>query len=192
MSMFTAQETPEGRADGLAHEIAELREMSIPQLNEHYDQVFGVKPLVAYRQYLVRRIAWKLQAISWGGLSETAMLRASEIARDIRFDDSASVIVETRASSSRKRNRLRPDKRQPEAGSELTRIYKDRRIVVKVHSSGYEYDGKQYSSLSAVARAAAGTPWNGLVFFGLAKRGATKKEPTKKARKSGKVARHAA
>lgn len=83
---------------------------------------------------------------------------------------------------------------KPEPGSELTRIYKDRRIVVKVKAAGFEYQGKQYRSLSAVARAATGTQWNGLVFFGLAKRGATSKRSKRATRlkAAGKAARGAA
>jgi hypothetical protein len=201
--MFTEKETPKERADaaGLALQIAELQEIPIPQLNERYLQAFGVNPPVVHRQYLVRRIAWKLQASTLGGLSERAMLRASEIAKDVRFDDSDTLSIETRASSSRKRSRRHRDKRQPEPGSELTRVYKDRRIVVKVNANGFEYEGKQYPSLSAVARAATGTPWNGLIFFGLAKRGDTLKrtQPNQRSVKvpkprkaTGKVARRAA
>src|ERR1700733_2636522 len=138
MSMCRAKETQPGRDmhAALALQIDELRKLPIPRLNERYVEVFGLKPPVAFRQYLTRRIAWKLQAIALGGLSEAATLRASEIAKDVHFDDSASLVIETRARSSRKRNRRHRDKRQPEAGSELTRIYKDRRIVVKVNASG--------------------------------------------------------
>jgi hypothetical protein len=201
--MFTAKETPKGQPDGagLTLQIEELREMPIAQLNERYVQAFGFKPLVVHRQFLVRRIAWKLQATTLGGLSERAMLRASEIAKDVRFDEADTLAIGTGANSSRKQSRRHRDKRQPEPGSELTRIYKDRRIVVKVNANSFEYEGKQYPSLSAVARAATGTPWNGLVFFGLAKRGDTLKRTQTKQRTvrvpkprkaTGKVARRAA
>ncbi len=158
--------------------------MPVAQLNEQYVQLFGSKPLVFYRQYLVRRIAWKLQAIALGGLSEAALGRARTIASDVQFDDPDNLESEHKSHSKRKRKRRERDKRQPEPGSELTRIYKDRRIVVKVNASGFEYDGRQYSSLSAVARVATGTQWNGLVFFGVAKRGSTLKRFSK-SRKRG-------
>jgi hypothetical protein len=161
-------ETPNYNA--LAAQIGELREMPVTQLNERYLVLFGSKPMVVYRQYLVRRIAWKLQAIARGGLSDASMNRARTIASDVRFGDPK---LEPKSRSKRKQNRRQRDKRQPGPGSELTRIYKDRRIVVKVNASGFEYDGRQYSSLSAVARAATGTQWNGLVFFGVAKRRST-------------------
>jgi hypothetical protein len=154
MSMFTAQETPQRPPDvsGLALQIDELWAMSLPQLAECYLGAFGVHSIIGSRHYLVRRIAWKWQSGALGGLSDSARAQAAEIAREIRFGDKETLTSETRAISSRKRNPRLGDKRQPEAGSELTRIYKDRRIVAKVNSEGYEYDRKQYSSLNAVAR----------------------------------------
>jgi hypothetical protein len=53
----------------------------------------------------------------------------------------------------------------------LRRIYRDRTVVVKILSDGFEYEGRRYGSLSAVARAVTGTRWNGLLFFGLTQRG---------------------
>jgi hypothetical protein len=180
-------ETPNNGA--LAAQIEELREIPVAQLNGRYLQLFGSKSMVVYRQYLARRIAWKLQAMAFGGLSETALNRARTIASDVRFADPDGLSLQPKSRSKRKQNRRQRDKRQPEPGSELTRIYKDRRIVVKVNASGFEFDGRQYSSLSAVARAATGTQWNGLVFFGLAKRGSTlkrfAKKPTRGVRDAG-------
>jgi hypothetical protein len=40
-------------------------------------------------------------------------------------------------------------------------------VVAKVLTNGFEYEGQHYTSLSAVARAATGTRWNGWMFFGL-------------------------
>lgn len=56
----------------------------------------------------------------------------------------------------------------PGVGEEIAREYKGRNIVVKVRESGFEYEGKIYKSLNAVAREVTGTKWNGLLFFGLA------------------------
>jgi hypothetical protein len=136
----------------------------------------------------LRRIGWKLQAIALGSLTEAAMNRACAIASDVRFADPDSLRPESKSRSKRKQNRRQRDKRQPEPGSELTRIYKDRRIVVKVNASGFEFGGRQYASLSAVARAATGTQWNGLVFFGLAKRGNTLKRVTTKRKRGARDA----
>jgi hypothetical protein len=43
--------------------------------------------------------------------------------------------------------------------------------VVTVREHDFEYDGRPYKSLSAVAREIAGTRWNGWLFFGLRNNG---------------------
>jgi hypothetical protein len=65
--------------------------------------------------------------------------------------------------------------RIPAAGTLLRRVYRDRTVVVKILTDGFEYEGRRYASLSAVARAATGTRWNGLLFFGLTQRGKEKR-----------------
>lgn len=52
-------------------------------------------------------------------------------------------------------------------GSQLIRVWKDETHHVTVLAKGYLYEGKQWRSLSAIARQITGTPWSGPVFFGL-------------------------
>ena len=54
-----------------------------------------------------------------------------------------------------------------EAGSKITRSYKGVVHTVEVISNGYLYDGKQYKSLSGIAKEITGKSWNGKVFFGV-------------------------
>ena len=54
-------------------------------------------------------------------------------------------------------------------GTRFVRIWKDRRYEVLAHENGFEYDGRMFRSLSAVAREITGTRWNGKIFFGLKK-----------------------
>ncbi len=62
----------------------------------------------------------------------------------------------------------RRDIRLPKPGDVLSRSYKGRAITVRVLESGFEYEGRRFRSLSAIAKAVTGTHWNGLLFFGLA------------------------
>jgi hypothetical protein len=62
---------------------------------------------------------------------------------------------------------LRRDIRLPKSGDVLSRYYKGREITVRVLESGFEYDGRHFRSLSAIAQAVTGAHWNGLLFFGL-------------------------
>jgi Protein of unknown function (DUF2924) len=151
-------------------QIEELGQMRVGELRERYQEVFGEKTSTAHKQHLVRRIAWRLQVLAEGDLSERAHRRALKIAddRDLRVNVPARVMKLGRAAV--KRKPLQPDPRRPQPGTVLTRAFRGQTIEVKTLEDGFEYQGQRYSSLSAVARAATGTRWNGLIFFGLGKR----------------------
>jgi hypothetical protein len=55
-------------------------------------------------------------------------------------------------------------------GSLIVKEYHGRTIFLRVLSTGFEYDGRRFASLSAIAKEITGTKWNGPAFFGLAKR----------------------
>ena len=146
----------------------QLRNMNVAELRRQYEDLFGEQSKSANKQYLFRRIAWRMQADACGGLSERAQRRAEEIAddRDLRTRLPADFLArETWASG-----RSRRDWRIPCPGTLLTRKYDRRQIVVKVLEDGFEYESRHYTSLSAIAREVTGTRWNGLLFFGLTER----------------------
>src|SRR5438105_7103470 len=66
----------------LREQIESLRHMTVGQLKTKYQEVFGETSRSNHKQFLFRRIAWRLQANAWGGLSERARKRALEIAND--------------------------------------------------------------------------------------------------------------
>src|SRR6266849_4575328 len=151
-------------------QIAELGRMPIAELRERYQEVFGEQTTTAHRQHLVRRIAWRLQVLAEGDLSERAHHRALKIAddRDLRVNVPARVMQSARTAARRKP--IPPDPRRPRPGSILSRTFRGQAVEVKVLEDGFHYQGQRYGSLSAVARAATGTRWNGPVFFRLGKR----------------------
>ena len=61
---------------------------------------------------------------------------------------------------------------RPIAGTRLIREWQGVEHTVTVLDDGYEYQGRPYKSLSAIARAITGTRWNGWVFFGVRRSGA--------------------
>jgi Protein of unknown function (DUF2924) len=63
-----------------AREIEELRLRSISRVREKYREVFGEEPRSKHKDHLFGRLAWRLQALAEGGLSERALRRAHEIA----------------------------------------------------------------------------------------------------------------
>jgi hypothetical protein len=159
--------------DPIVIAIEDLQNTKIPELKKRYRELFGEESKSSNKQFLFRRIAWRLQANAEGDLSERARRRAAEIAddRDLRIRAPKEFVARPEPGSASV-NRTRPpkDSRLPGAGTLLTRRLGDRQIVVKVLSDGFEYESRRYRSLSAIAREVTGTRWNGLLFFGLAER----------------------
>lgn len=150
--------------------LERLQRMTIEQLRMRYQEVFGEECRSKHKQHLVRRIAWRLQALAQGDLSERARRRALEIANDADLKVQVPPAwVQINRTSTADATR-RPDQRLPAPGTLLTRTYRGKTIVVKVLAEGFEYQGQHYGSLSAVARAVTGTRWNGLLFFALVPR----------------------
>ncbi|OZA00353.1 MAG: hypothetical protein B7X99_04480 [Rhizobiales bacterium 17-65-6] len=63
--------------------------------------------------------------------------------------------------------RIRADRDRPITGTRLLREWQGVEQIVTVTQGGFEWQGRPYQSLSAIARAITGTRWNGWVFFGL-------------------------
>ena len=134
--------------------IESLRGLSIAELKQQYQELFGYTPAVCQRAYLRQRIAWRWQAGERGDISARARQRAAEIA----FQRETGTDLKARPR----------DRRLPAAGTTLTRSYHGRAILVRVGPQDFEYEGRRYGSLSAIAFEVTGTRWNGFVFFGLA------------------------
>ena len=143
--------------------IAGLREISIAELRARYKELFGDESRSCNRQFLFRRIAWRLQALSEGDLSDRARRRAHELANDADLK-----VRPPREFYGFTIEQSRSDWRLPKAGTILKRKYRGTVYKVQVTAGGFEYNGQQYSSLSAAAFAITGTRWNGYKFFGLA------------------------
>ncbi|MBX3399476.1 MAG: DUF2924 domain-containing protein [Gemmataceae bacterium] len=154
----------------IAQQLAALPRLSVKQLQARYAEVFGEATTARNKTWLVRRIAWKLQANVEGGLSERALARARDLAAgaELRMCRPAPVapVPTTRTVAPAA---TPADRRLPPPGSTLTRVYKGARLQVRVLASGFEYAGVVYPSLSAVAKAITGSHCNGFLFFGLTK-----------------------
>ena len=156
-------------SDTIAKQIHALRRMTVAELRTKYREVYGDGTRSGNKDWLWKRIAWRIQELSYGGLSERVKQRATEIASeaDIRarvpkdaFDD---VVVEQNVTT----DCLPRDKRVPPPGTILNREYKGELYTVKVLNKGFEYDNRRFMSLSAVAREITGSHWNGFMFFNL-------------------------
>ena len=161
---MNAQNEPEMAS--IWSEIDALRHKTVAQLQIRYLEVFGEPSRSNHKQFLIRRIAWRLQALAEGDLSERARERALSLARDadlrLKAPQSSSGSLGTPATPGSRR-----DSRLPRPGTVLTRRFYDQTITVQVLEKGFQYEGMVYRSLSAVARRISGTQWNGFSFFRL-------------------------
>jgi Protein of unknown function (DUF2924) len=151
--------------DAVGMQMENLRNLKITELRTRYRDLFGEASPSFNRAHLFRRIAWRLQAQAEGGLSERARQRAGELANDLdlRLRAPRSFWREIECNGE-PANR---DPRLPPTDTVLERVYQGQMLRVTVLASGFEYEGKHYASLSAIAHRVTGTRWNGFHFFGL-------------------------
>ena len=154
---------PKPKQKSIAVEIQELRVMPVPELVDRYETVFGKPPRVKNKDWLWRRIAWKIQEQRFGGLSEAAKKRLDELIAELDIDLSGDHTVRGRANSTARHG-------DPVVGTTLTRVWRGREIQVTRTEQGWEYDGVVYRSLSAVVTAVTGSHASGPAWFGLKKR----------------------
>ncbi len=156
-------------------EVAALKRMTVKDLRVRYAEAFGEETRANNKAWLVKRIAWRLQARAEGDLSERARRRAAELAdtgaftcgyrrRGCRRPIPAAAERTTTGTLARV-----GDNRLPPPGAILTRPYKGETLQVKVLEFGFEFAGAVYKSLSAVAKAITGQHCNGYQFFRLGK-----------------------
>ena len=153
----------------IATEITDTRKKPIRHLRARYAELFGEPTFSGNRVWLVKRIAWRLQAIAEGDLSERARRRAEEIANDadIRLSPPAAKRIPFAECLSEPQQTEDADGRLPPPGAKLVREYKGRKHEVTVLAQGFEFGGKAYRSLSAVAKVITGSHCNGFQFFRL-------------------------
>jgi Protein of unknown function (DUF2924) len=127
--------------------------------------VFGETTNANNRAWLVKRLAWRLQALAEGDLSERARGRAAELANDADLRLNAPKTLALPVPAETPPPRAEADDRVPPPGTVLTRPYKGRVLQVLVRADGFEHDGQIYPSLSAVAKAITSSHCNGFLFF---------------------------
>lgn len=153
-------------AAGVARELATLKKMSVGELAEKYREVFGEPTRTRNKEYLRKRIAWRIQERVEGGLSPRALERIEQLAPEapvrwrepVARNGNAGPPIVAIAKPGR-------DPRLPPIGTILSRVHDGTEHRVTVLAAGFEYNGKPYRSLSKIAGTITGTPWNGFLFF---------------------------
>ena len=146
----------------IIEQVQELRSMTVNQLRDKYEEVFEESTTARNKDYLWKKIAWRIQELQYGGLSERAKRRAKEIANehDIRVRPPRGALKYFDDVKNPKRN-------LPVLGTVLKREYKGAVIEVEVLKDGFRYGDQIFKSLSAIAKDITGTHRSGPAFFGL-------------------------
>jgi hypothetical protein len=147
-------------------EVAALQRLTVGQLRQRFAEVFGETTPASNRTWLIKRIAWRPQALAEGDLSERARRRAAELAQDADLRLNPPRSKTTTGTPPAPITLPAPsDPRLPPPGTILTRPYKGQQLHVQVLHDGFAYAGTVYPSLSAVAKAITGSHCNGYHFF---------------------------
>jgi len=139
--------------------LAALEIAPTADLKRQWRELFGKEPPAFNRAYLRSRLAYRIQELAYGGLRPETAARLEALGEKL---DGGNITL----------RRIRADDR-PIAGTRLVREYQGVEHTVTVLADGFEFEGRPYRSLSAIARTITGTRWNGWTFFGLRGRGAT-------------------
>jgi hypothetical protein len=133
--------------------LTALRTKGHIELRQEWLLLFGKEAPPSNPRYLQSRLAYRIQELAYGGLKPEIVARLEALGE--RLDGGNAVL-----------RRIRADDR-PVAGTRLVREHHGVEHVVTVLVDGFDYEGRPYQSLSAIARAITGTRWNGWTFFGL-------------------------
>ena len=136
--------------------LAALKDMTVPQLKAEWEKLFAAAPPNNSRAFLEQRLAYRIQELTYGGLSKPVTRLLNALADEVEGKKVRKSVIS--------------DPRNPVIGTRLVREWDGVEHVITVLQGGFDWQGRRYKSLSAVARDITGTQWNGYRFFGLRER----------------------
>nr|CRH06177.1 conserved protein of unknown function [Candidatus Magnetococcus massalia] len=142
--------------ESVLRQVTALPDMTMSDLKAMWRDLFNQEPQHHGKHYLVRKLAYRIQELAFGGINKSTKKRLDELSGDKKPSNKVSL------QPKRKENGLSP-------GTKLVREWKGNEYVVTVLENGFELLGQKYRSLSGVAKAITGTHWSGNAFFGLKK-----------------------
>ena len=139
----------------IARQIQELQNKNTSDLQQLWRDYFQSDPPPYRGGFLRRALAYRIQELTYGGL-------------DSKAERKLNAMIEEEQGKKTKRSKRPPT--IPVAGTRLVREWRGQRYEIVVLTDGFEYGGRKWNSLTAIAQHIRGSHWNGLVFFGLRKK----------------------
>jgi hypothetical protein len=134
-------------------QLAALKGAHAGALKGRWRELFDSEPPAYNRRFLESRLAYRIQELAYGGLKKDTVERLRVLAKQ----------HDTKPSG---RSKGHQD-RLPIAGTRLVREWQGKQHSVTIRADSFDFQGRPYKSLSAIAREITGVRWNGWVFFGL-------------------------
>ena len=138
--------------DTVLAQLAGLKNAHVGDLKQKWRDLFEREPPPYNRRFLENRLAYRIQELAYGGLTAETIERLDTLADELD------------GKKPKRRSQL---ENRPIAGTRLIREWRGVEHCVTVRYEDFQYQGRPYKSLSAIARHITGTQWNGLVFFGM-------------------------
>ena len=156
---------PEGRATAGAggalevlRRLEALCDLNPDELRKEWRRLYRSQPPPLSRDLLLRAIAYRIQELRYGGLSKVTNRKLAALVQARRSHEALALESASRIS----------------AGARLVREWNGRTHTITVEEEGFTYAGRNYRSLTAIAREITGARWSGPRFFGLVpKKGAS-------------------
>ena len=133
--------------------LASLKAMTVNELKAEWQTLMGSTPPNNSRTFLEQRLAYRIQELTYGGLPQPVSRLLDALADEVEGKKVRKSVIS--------------DPRNPVIGTRLVREWAGVEHVVTVLQGGFDWQGRRYKSLSAIARDITGTQWNGYRFFGL-------------------------
>ena len=141
------------KPDHVLARLAAMKAAPVAELKKQWRELFSEEPPAFNRRYLESRLAYRIQELAYGGLKQETVRRLQQMGEQL---DGGNITT----------RRVRADLK-PIVGTRLIREWQGVEHTVTVTQNGFEWQGRPYQSLSAIARAITGSRWNGWIFFGL-------------------------
>lgn len=136
--------------------LAAMKALSVKELKAEWEKLIGTAAPNNSRAFLELRIAYRIQELSYGGPDRETRRMLDLLADEVE-------------GHNRRKHQI-ADPRNPVVGTKLIREWDGVEHTIIVLKDGFDWKGRRFKSLSALAREITGTRWNGYRFFGLRER----------------------
>ena len=147
--------------NSVLRQLTALQKMSRTELEEKWKDLYGTEPPLFKKSFLEKRLAYRIQELFYGGISQVSQhkLMQASVKDPLCNIGRRNIAVQ---KTFKKTGVILP-------GTRFVREWDDKEHEVIVRDKGFEYKGKMFRSLTAIATEITGTKWNGPAFFGLRK-----------------------